>query len=139
MPALQSCLICQQAKQKRAAARATKPEEKTRASKFGELVQADHISQLATEATGLHGERVSLHISDEGTGFKGAFPSIKKDEVSCIAAFKSFAGAQLASVKVVRTDNAPELIAALRSFTKVIHNKTIPHSHETHSRRERDR
>ena len=41
-------------------------------------------------------------------------------------------------VKSVRTDNAPELVSSLLSLTKVIHEKAIPHAHESHSRRERE-
>ena len=104
--------------------------------KFGQQIQMDHIGATDLQHNSIRGDKVSLQLSDDYSGFRAAYPSPSKDEGSVLIAFRHFIGRSMPAVKCVRSDCAPELIAAMQSHPKILHVQSIPHAHQSNSKRE---
>jgi hypothetical protein len=138
-PSQLGCKICQQAKQKRAPARAARPNEVHKVcTSFGECVHIDHIGQALLIHATVHAEQCSLQVHDQATSFRASYPAASRSESSVETALRHFAGKQLDQIRCVRSDNAPEYVSLFAdTFKDIVHERSIPHAHETHAIRER--
>ena len=92
----QNCKM-QKSQYRRGANQSDQVQHRTKATKFGEHLTADHAI-TGNGAAGRHGERVALIIQDEATGWPKAYPSLSKDSDSVVSGFQDFCLALSVSV-----------------------------------------
>ena len=122
-----NCEICQHCKiqksqHRRGTNKSDQIQHRTKATKFGEHLTADHAIVGNGEA-GRHGERVALIIRDEATGWLKAYPSLSKDSDSVVSGFQDF----LSSAKCVGvyTDGPKEFEPAFKRL-QIPHDTSTP-------------
>ena len=81
-------------------------------TKFGELINADHLILIDEDDYGRKGERCSLMMLDRGTQWLDSFPSKSHNTDATHGAFLMFASPS-ETISKIYTDNAGELIKAL--------------------------
>ena len=119
------CSGCLRAKlnAKRARRRHTKPE----ANAFGDIVTAEHLIARDADGGGIDNEKAAIHIKDHFSNRMMLYPTGGK---SADEAAQSVADSQgnkkKESIKLMYTDNAPELTAAV-SRSKLKHNTSTPY------------
>ena len=97
-----------------------------RATRFGELVTADHVYAHSEALEGCDGARDMLVVFDVGTGLLGAYPAASKGARETMESLVHFAGNR--RYRRIYTDAAPELIAAVRQIgvRPIIHDTATP-------------
>ena len=81
------CPSCVRAKLNRKPARRLHRSTSTTVTKFGDLVNADHIISMSESAAGLTGERDALIIVDRHSGYMDVFPLHSKSADDAYGAF----------------------------------------------------
>ena len=106
----------QKSQYRRGANQSDQVQHRTKATKFGEHLTADHAI-TGNGAAGRHGERVALIIQDEATGWLKAYPSLTKERQDFLSSAKCVS---------VYTDGSKELEAAFKKL-QIPHDTSTPY------------
>ena len=93
MPKNRYCPACMRAKMiRKPARRRTKKPDVDKITKFGDLVNADHVLAQSEEACGLFGERDALVVVDRYSKYLDAYPLMSKSTEDAKASLIDFFG-----------------------------------------------
>ena len=134
LPAHPDCPTCRQAKQRRAAARPQKPEERDMATRFGGRISFDHA--IVGNIPGVAGFRTGLHIDDEASNFQQFFPAKTRSTHEVEYALRTFIGKQTDQVEELYSDNAPEYVKSVRNL-RLNSRRSTPRRPTSNARKER--
>ena len=121
------CDICQRAKMFKLPSRTVGGSTKVEAEKFGDHITADFIITRDEEEVGIDDERSALVLKDVATGFMYVYPNARRTTNAAILAMKHFVG-HMDEVGVFYSDNAPELISAMKVLRHVLSRDYISKS-----------
>ena len=117
MPKNPYCQACQRAKVQHVPAKRKRgPDVLAQEPKvFGEQLTADHIILGQATEYGMKGESTALVVSDRATGWLDAFPLPNKSSEEAYGALNKVVS-RGGNVHSIHTDDAPELIKAIRDL-----------------------
>jgi hypothetical protein len=107
------CDVCQKAKMFKPPSRAVGGSTKVEAEKFGDQITADFIVTRDDEEVEIDDEKSALVVKDVATGFMYVYPNARRTTNAAVLAMKHFVG-HTEEIGVVYSDNAPELISAMK-------------------------
>ena len=135
LPKNPHCAACQRAKREFKPARRKPPdkvpEEK---KKFGRLVTMDHLICRGDSDKGIDQETVGLIVNDHDTKWIACYPSTSNTVEEVESSLRHYMGSF--KIKLLYSDNAPELISAARNL-KISHDTSTPYRSQTNSKAER--
>ena len=94
VPKNRYCPACLRAKMVRKHARRSKSSIAEKLTKFGDLVNADHVLAQSPEACGLFGERDALIVVDRYSKYIDAYPLMTKNTEDAYASLVDFFGTE---------------------------------------------
>ena len=110
---------------------------KSDAKAFGDIVTAGHLIARDADGGGIDNEKVAILIKDNFSSWMMLSPTGGKSADEAAQSVADFQGnKEKESIKLVYTDNAPELIAAISRF-KLKHDTGTPYHSITNSIAER--
>ena len=113
------CPVCQRAKMMAPCARKTGGSSTIRSEAYGDHITIDLIIAKDLRDCGFDDQKVSLIVKDVYTNFRHVYPSAKKDCEQVLDDLLRFTGVD-DNIKVVYSDNAPELIYGVKQLDKSI-------------------
>ena len=109
------CEVCNKAKMTKPPSYSQDGSKQVKSEKFGDHISCDFLVTGDYDERGIDDEKVALVVKDIATKFIYVYPSGRKDAESAILAMKHFVGPG-DKVEVVYSDNAPELINAIKTL-----------------------
>ncbi len=130
------CHACQRSKvnAKRARRKANKAARLAEIRVFGDLVTADHLVSKNDVSAGIDDESFGMVILDHATTWVETHPACAKSADEAALALDKFMGRQ--KIRVMYTDNAPELVKAI-AVLKIQHDTSTPYRSTTNGVAER--
>ena len=130
------CIGCLRAKLNAKQARRRHPQ--TTAQAFGDIVTADHLIARDADGAGIDNEKVAIVFKDHHTRWIDIFPTAGKSAHDAEKAIGCFQGTRKKeSIKLMYTDNAPELVTAIDKLG-LQHDTSTPYRSTTNSIAERN-
>eukprot|EP00969_Alexandrium_andersonii_P185557 8199655-Alexandrium_andersonii.AAC.1 len=86
------------------------------AERFGSHLTCDFIASKLDHMAGIHGARDVFVVKDIYSGLCHAFATKSRHENEVIECMKLLSGGRIWDIRKMYSDNAPEIIAAMREF-----------------------
>jgi len=136
LPKNPHCAACQRAKMivKHARRKRRRAEDSEGPQAFGECVTADHLVSKHEVDYGIDQERFGMVVLDHYSGWVWMFPTGDKTAKTAESCLKRFRGDS--EIKLMYTDNAPELVKAVDTLG-IRHETSTPYRSPTNSKAER--
>ena len=109
------CDVCTKAKMYKPPGYSKGGSSMVEAKKFGDHITDDYLIAKSDPEAGIDGDRVALVIKDVATDFRYVYPAGRRDTSNTTLAMKHFVH-DLEKVGIFYSDNAPEIVAAMRAM-----------------------